>query len=76
MPDSAPDSCASFRPGGLLQFEDVDEMLRRVIHRTAHLGQLQRTAQIGPRPASVDEGPHAEAAVDLARGGASGCSGQ
>ena len=61
--------------GGLLQFEDVDEMPRRIIHGTAHLGQLQRAAQVGPGTTRVDEGPHAEAAIDVARTLLSGCGG-
>ena len=65
-----------FSSGGLLQFEDVDEVLRRVVHGAADLGQFQRAAQIGPRPARVDEGANAEAPIDVARGRGAGCGGQ
>ena len=76
MPDSAPDSSRQLSSGGLLQFEDVDEVLRRVLHGAADLGQFERTAQVGPRPARVDEGPHAEPAIDVPLVGGAGCGGQ
>lgn len=51
-----------------LQLEDIDEVLRRGIDRPANLGKLERAAEVRPRSAGVDEGPHSDAAVDVGGG--------
>ena len=52
----------------MLQFENVDEMLRGGLLGGTHFGQLERAAQVGPRASAVDERTHADGGIDIALG--------
>ncbi len=62
---------------GCLQLKHINEIMRRFPSSFPDLRQLQRTAQVGPGAACVDEWPDAKTGVDIRGKGFSsvGCRG-
>jgi hypothetical protein len=47
-----------------LEIVDLDELLRRLLHRLLHLGRHQRAAERGERAVGVDERLHTKTFVE------------
>src|ERR1700723_2841033 len=50
---------------GCLQFKHIDKIMRRLLRSLPHLGQLQRTAQVGPGATRIDEWPDPKTGIDI-----------